>query len=202
MRRGFTLIELLVVISILLLLVGLAMPLVGIARRSAAQKNTAALMAKVETALGLFRTDVGVFPYQRHPTSDPFPAADNMLGWVLAHAMTVDERQDLDADLEVVRQAYRPGGAHALTDADVLSGHHDSVKSVHVALVNRMASERASLAMLSGNTGILGVRNRPTTAVVGSPRSRGYADDYLSADLAREEIQGDVLVDRYRKPLV
>lgn len=201
-RRAFTLIEILVVIAIITILTGMAMPLLSVARTSAARKNTQSLLAKVETGLGLFKADMNVHPYAAHaPAAATFPAADNRLGWRLAHAMTTAERADLNDDLAVVRAAYGPGGAQAVLTAavDPLVG---SSQYLHAGVANRLATERATLAVLAGNTGITGLKNHPGMAVLPAAKSQGYADDYISHDLAREDLQGDVVVDRYHKPLV
>lgn len=202
-HRGFSLVEILVVVSILAILAGLAMPMVGLARRTAARKNTESLLAKVETGLRLFKADMSVYPFQDHPTAAAtFPAADNRLGWALAHDLTVSERADLDKDVGVARSAYRPGGAHELGVTDLDPQVPGADQTMHAGMVNRLAAERAVLAILSGNTAVRGLRNKPTLAIVPTPASQGYASDYLSRDLAREEIQAGVLVDHLRRPLV
>jgi prepilin-type N-terminal cleavage/methylation domain-containing protein len=200
-HRGFSLVEILVVVSILAILAALAMPMVGLARRTAARKNTESLLAKVETGLRLFKADMSVYPFQDHPAAAAFPAADNRLGWALAHDLTVAERADLDQDLAIARSAYRPGGTHELGIAD-LDPHVTADQAMHAGMVNRLAAERAVLAILSGNTAVRGLRNKPTQAIVPAPASQGYATDYLSRDLAREEIRNGVLVDHQRRPLV
>lgn len=204
-QRGFTLIELLVAISVLAILAGMAMPMVGLAKRTAARKNTESLLAKVETGLRLFKVDMSIYPFQDHPTTAAaFPAADNRLGWALAHDLTVAERADLDDDLAKARKAYGPGGAHALamSDIDPVVGTYTPDLRTHAGAVNRLATERATLAILSGNTSVKGLRNKPTTSVITGAKSSGYASDYIGSDLAREQLQGERVVDLFRQPLV
>lgn len=203
-HRGFTLIELLVAISVLAILAGMAMPVVGLAKRTAARKNTESLLAKVETGLRLFKVDMSIYPFQEHPTAAAFPAADNRLGWALAHDLTVAERADLDDDLAKARKAYGPGGAHALTVANVdpVVGTYAPDQRTHAGAVNRLGTERATLAILAGYTAVAGLRNKPTTSVITGAKSSGYASDYLRSDLTREQLQGDCVVDLFRQPLV
>lgn len=78
-RRGFSLIELLVVVSIILVLMGMAMPVYAVTKRQAERMNTQALLRKVEIALRLFKTDIRVYPWDcRLQPGDPLsnPAFD------------------------------------------------------------------------------------------------------------------------------
>jgi prepilin-type N-terminal cleavage/methylation domain-containing protein len=201
-RRGFTLIELIMVMAIITVLIGMAAPITLLARRTAALTNTRAVLAKVETAIGMFQADMNVLPFQDHPTASAFPAADNRLAWVLGHSLTTTERQDLDDDLATAKAAYQLGGSHVFGQADLNpETAAGDLKLPHVAMVNRMGAERATLAILSGNTAVTGLRNKPTTAVVPNPKSRGYADAYLDG-LTVDVRQGDAVVDAWRRPLV
>lgn len=62
--RAFTLIELLIVMSIIAVLVGMLSVMLGIAKRTGMATNTRAILARVDQAVRLFRTDMQVYPWQ------------------------------------------------------------------------------------------------------------------------------------------
>lgn len=210
MRRAFTLIELLVVIAILAVLAGMLMPIVSMAQRKAHRTNTEALMRKVETGLELFRGEMDTYPYQHHDTGSSFPEAPNRLAWTLGHDLDLAERAALNADLEAARRAYAPGGSHVFKAADVdpeysTSGNNfdrQRYEEIAAGVVNRMAIERAGLAVIAGNLTVTGIRGREGAAVVPEPASSGFARDYLGAELDQDRIAGEAIVDSYGNPLV
>ncbi len=91
---AFTLIELLVVVSILVVLAGMLMPMVGLAQRSALRTSSEATLRKVDVAVRMFRRDIGAFPYQlgypdQVDDANPFP---NRLARQLTRSMSDSER--------------------------------------------------------------------------------------------------------------
>ena len=204
-RRGFTLIELLVVIAIITVLSGLLMPMVAMARKRAASSNTLALLRKVETGLELFKGELDTYPWQAHDPALTFPEVDNRLAWVLAHDLDATEHADLNADLATARAAYAPGGAHALDKGDVdprIGRGGGEVREIYAQMVNRMAIERATLAVLAGNLAVGGIHKDRSVPVVPNPASRGYAFDFLSVDLNPGDVRGETIVDLWGRPLV
>ncbi|MCW8131118.1 MAG: type II secretion system protein [Planctomycetota bacterium] len=61
-RNGFTLIELLVVIAIIAVLVGLLLPVLGVARKAARNAATKATMHNLKIALDNYRLDWALYP--------------------------------------------------------------------------------------------------------------------------------------------
>lgn len=61
-RKGFTLIELLVVVAIIALLAGLVTSATQVARKRGARGKAEAAVATIEAALGMYETDIGIFP--------------------------------------------------------------------------------------------------------------------------------------------
>jgi prepilin-type N-terminal cleavage/methylation domain-containing protein len=205
-RRGFTLIELLVVLAIIGTLMGILMPVLGIARRSAYRSNTENLLRKVETGLTAFRRDVRSFPYFV-PTFDPGDGSwTNDLGRRLAREMTTDERNNLRDDLNAIKAAYAMGippaanGSCYITPtmiriergwADLTDPKLDGIRGA----ISRALVERATVAVLAGNTGIQrtvsGGNGVPWTlgaAVLSAPVSRGFGADYLGGEIQSREL--------------
>jgi prepilin-type N-terminal cleavage/methylation domain-containing protein len=209
-RSAFTLIEVIIALAIIALLSSMVMPLVSTAQKRAKQTNTISLLRKVETSLELFHGEMDTYPYQLHPTADPFPAADNRLAWTLGKNLNASERSALDIDLAAVRAAYAQGGCQALVRADVdpRYGAGGSIEErnqnqdMGIGMANRMGVERASLAVIAGNTAITGLRSHLNQRVLTSPASQGFARDYLAQDLESKRIQGDAIIDLYGNPLV
>jgi prepilin-type N-terminal cleavage/methylation domain-containing protein len=110
-RRGFTLIELLVVIAIILVLTGIAFPLLNIARNFAQDANTRSLLHRVEGALGAFRIEAGGYPFHAWDASiRPPPAEDtdpptNQLAYHLCRDQDTAARADLHADMDAAATA-------------------------------------------------------------------------------------------------
>lgn len=209
-RRAVTLIEVLVVMGIISMLAGMLQPVVVLAQRRAQRTNTESLLRKVETGLELFRGEQDTYPFQDHPATEPFPAAPNRLAWTLGHDLTAAERTALETDLAVARGAYAPGGAHVHDSADLDPSYSTSgnaydrqrYKEMAAGVINRMAAERASLAVLAGNLAVTGIRGKTGTAVVPDPVSTGFARNYLAAELTPTQIGGDAILDAYGRELV
>jgi|GEM_PF-6641725 len=212
-RHAFTLIELLVVISILALLMGMATPLITTAMRSAKQTNTRVLLGKVETALNLFKQEIGTFPYQAHDVNQPL-VLDNRLVYHLARKLSLGERSTLLEDTEEAAANYDTAPHKVLVgdnDPRVNTNRYGQYqeswsRNMHPLVVNRMARDRARLAVLGGNTGIKGLaipnKNLAGSGLLANPRSHGYGDDYLGNDLPARNRRGDAIIDLYGNPLL
>lgn len=98
-RHGFTLVELLVVMAILAALAAMLTPIVTLAKRQSERTATTAVMHKVDTAVRLFRNEVGAYPWQQsYADIDGGESWTNRLGYQLG--------ADIDTvnDLPLVRQ--------------------------------------------------------------------------------------------------
>lgn len=101
--RAFTLVELLVVVAIIALLTGLAMSMVGTARRSGQRINTEATLRTVHAALRLFQHDVGVLPWQAQADAGP---QGNGLARRLGRTLDAAGRGDLNAASAIAAGKY------------------------------------------------------------------------------------------------
>lgn len=221
--RAFTLVELLMVTAILAVLLGLAMPLISIARRHGAIANTQALQAKVLTALDLFKDEVGAYPYQS-PADSLDPAIRNRLAYHLAHRQDDAERTALAQDLATARSAFANSGSAtlAMKDSDIAALETSvNFRDSHASLANRLAATRARVAIMAGCSTLKGFKapapatfDRSGVAVLPAPASLGWGDDYLGADIQARELQVDAgaatdqrdgtwqIIDRWETPLL
>lgn len=201
---GFTLVELLVVIAVIAVLAAIGSTVLAHAERIGRITATQATCQKVETGLGLFRTEVGVYPYQAHGSgSDPFPAQDNNLYRRLAYDLASDAAAMtlLRADLQTAQAAYAPGGSHrSITLRPLIDTRNTDVIT---STLLRIGQERARLAVLSGNAGYTGI-NAATAQVVPGFASDGWCGDYLGGELSQREHEpgGRAILDAYSRPLI
>jgi type II secretory pathway pseudopilin PulG len=210
-QQAFTLIELLTVVAILIVLMAMLLPMIGMARRSAAITSTRALIKRVATALQAFHSDVGTWPYQdQNGPSFPEP---NRLAFQLGHEMTPSELTDLRNDAATAAGRFDPSSAYGTmvlqrTQVDPLNaGSEDATQSGIAATVNHMAAVRARVAIYAGATSITGFKawngyDHATERLVPNPASHGFARDYLGEELSPKEIRGDAIIDRWGQPLV
>ena len=113
--------------------------------------------------------------------------------FVNPHAVQFNE---VDPRIEetVREQSYNSG--------PMLTEEINMAKNLHMGVANRMAAERASLAILAGNVEVKGILDRENVRVVADASSRGIALDYLSNELRNEEIRGEAIIDPWGRPLL
>ncbi len=240
---GFTLIELLVAVSIIAVLAGMLMPMVGMAQRMAMRTSSEATLRKVDAAVRLFRRDIGAFPYQRSYADQVDATAPfvNRLGRQLGRAMSDSERSamralaatatskyaydtnlndgnNLEASLpsalafSITRLPPKDFGPPWIDDNDKMGRKRYSF------YLNRIASDRARLATLSGAFDLTGgIVSGPnangvvhldqsgtrllTTGEVGS-LTTGWGDDYLQGEMEARFIKDDGILDAWGHPIV
>jgi prepilin-type N-terminal cleavage/methylation domain-containing protein len=216
MRRGFTLIELLIVMAIIAVLMGILTPIVSSASRMAKRSATRALLMKIDTALNQFKLDVGAFPYLDPPTG-PTLTPDNRLAYHLGHDLTAAEVAAIQADATTAERKY-DAAPHRVPDTQldnrgvylqVISQggwQGNDFKPLYTGIVNRMARCRARLAVLSGNTGVRGLRfgtlNNSSLLLLPTASSTGWTGDYLGNDLSPKARRNDTIIDPYGTPLI
>lgn len=208
--RGFTLVELLVAVAILAALMGMLMPLLGMADRLAKNSATRSLMAKVDIATRLFRSDIGAYPYQR-TYAEPLaggaaPNWSNKLFWHLGTCMDATQLKNARADADFAAARYNAVGAPPNNFA------------FGKVMLDRMAAERARMMLYSGNLDATGPKTRPyvdvwtnltitpavmaTGKLVPNPTGSGWADDYLAGELEKRYVAGEQVLDAWKKPLI
>jgi prepilin-type N-terminal cleavage/methylation domain-containing protein len=105
-RAGFTLVELLVVVAILLLLMGMLMPMVAMAKRSSLRTISQSVMAKVESALHQYKADFKAYPFQLTEADDS-SSWSNALNYNLGTSIAPQDAQNIRDDMAKVEGLYR-----------------------------------------------------------------------------------------------
>jgi len=222
-RSGFTLVELMVVLVILGLLFGLIMPILQIANRASRGSASRSVMAKIDVAARLFRSEVGSYPFQLTyaELGNSVPSAPTWTNRLYYHLGTTIANADLvkiKADMKVAAGHYEFDWTMAPPDS--FSFNADDFHGgglAYPAMGNRMAAERARLMIMAGNIegkgptmkprteGAWTRRVLPTGPLVAAPQSSsrpGWAGDYLAGELESRFISGEVVLDGWKRPLI
>jgi prepilin-type N-terminal cleavage/methylation domain-containing protein len=118
-RGGFSLVELLVVMGILVVLMSMLLPMLKMAQRQTRKTMTLAVFQKVDTALHLFRNEIGSYPWQASYLTDAQLAAGqawtNNLYYNLGTNIAASDLTKLrnDADTASNQYGYRVTGGDA-----------------------------------------------------------------------------------------
>jgi len=207
-KHGFTLIELLIVCAILVALLGMLMPLLGIANRTAKASATRSVMAKVDTAVRLFKADIGSYPFQRTYADLAAGAAwSNRLNYHLGSDITNANLTNVRADADAAAARYNPSTpVSPFAFVKIASVVDESL----LPMLNRMAAERARLAIYAGNIEITGPKPQSpivlsTAKLVTTPQSAdtpGWASDLLAGELEARYIAGEAVLDAWGRQLL
>lgn len=254
-NRAFTVIELMIVVGIIAILASMAMPVFSVAQRAAKKTATQSIMHKLDTALHLFRADIGSFPYQRsYADISAGDKPSNRLAFHLSATLGPAELLKLHSDADAAAEQYaydcsngnnRPKqnalvSAHVFRTSDVranwtykkvaigvwdwVADHGGSLTQLPACvMLNRMAAERARLAIWAGNVDVVGCKipdeQHPlggmyragrdnsgqellATVVKQSDASPGWADDYLAGELEARYRDGDTVLDAWKRPII
>lgn len=181
--RAFSLIELLAVLSVLSLLTGMLLPLLGVAKRSAQRTATQAVMGKTAAALRLYRGEMGTSPYEHaYADLDAGAAWSNRLYRLVGARIATADLQRVRADADAAAANYdyplilnwngtmnEPASfasIHTYRQADIIRGLREDMSSGSwsvygpmgtAVLLNRLARERARLIVFAGNPWLTGL---------------------------------------------
>ncbi len=209
---GLSLIELLIVSSILVMLISVALPLLNMAHRLARASETRSVMAKVDVAARLFREEHGPYPYQiAYADLAAGEAWTNRLFYQLGTTISQADfvRVMRDADAAAANYASSGCSRWAFDWTDISSYDRNAKPRLH----NRMAAERARMAIYAGNTGITGPQRQSgpshlstdpllKDAVAASTANPGLAKDYLAGEVEARFVRGAAVLDAWGRPLI
>lgn len=179
-RRGFTLIELLIVIAIGAMLMGMLSAMLSLAQRQARFANTKALMAQVDQAIRMFRTEMRIYPWQSDLGTAPAePAAwGNDLAWRLAWKPPasgsgtpgdpdrITYMRNFQSDLAAVQGAFRfVNGCNVPPSGDGSEGTHA------FRIETQTATSRTNLLVGTGSIhqSLTSINNYATRWIPGTP---------------------------------
>jgi prepilin-type N-terminal cleavage/methylation domain-containing protein len=157
-QRAFTLLELLIVISIIVILMSMAMPLMTMAGREAKKTATRAVMSKVDAAVRLFRGDLGSYPWQPayDEPADPVlgSAGRNRLFYNIGCDIAADDRVKVLADAKAAGDIYANAGPDNAAALYYITQDYPPNMGNIKWICNRAAEDRVRLAVLAGNVDI------------------------------------------------
>ncbi len=122
--RAFTLVELLVVLTIILVLMGMLMPLLTLAKRSSLRTVSLSIMAKTEGALYQYKADYHGYPYQLSYAAEGQPWT-NALAYNVGTDIAPADQAAVKADMltasspsgyQIINNGGVPASVQAFTD--------------------------------------------------------------------------------------
>ncbi len=134
--RGFTLIELLVVIGIIVLIAGIALPVLSRARNAAARTQAAATLSTISIALEAYQQDHRSYPMLSHPLSGP-DVANGGGAWLLCQVLIAPAPASIDhvdGPGFALRANSKKFGPYLQPDKFIVDDDDDSTNTVQLHL--------------------------------------------------------------------
>jgi len=232
-RCAFTLIELLIVVAIISILSSMLFPILGVIRTNALKQRTTFILTKVDTALRLFKGDWGVYPYHAaYPdfaAGQTFTTVPNHLNYRIGTDITTAAGANVRQDMIAVSMLYNYS---APTTVTYTTGNFPTcIQYADTGIMlNRLAEEQQSIALLAGNVNMRGqiisngtggsaynksgtlvsslVASNPapytTISSTGNTPEPGWAANYLAGEIDAKFIDstGYNILDSYGNPLI
>lgn len=142
-RRGFTLIELLTVIGIIVILMGLLVPAVVVARNYAKRVKASTLVDNVASAINQYRGMNGVYPERLNVRATP--DMGDPVAWTLA----LNSATSLASGDEAYAKYFKPGASVVLS-ASISDGDWQAVNAVLAYHLGSFATD-----YVNASTGLL-----------------------------------------------
>jgi type II secretory pathway pseudopilin PulG len=233
-RSAVTLIEMLFVIAIIVMLSGMLLPLLQIARKEAQKAQTKSVLHQVDSALKLFKQEYGVYPYQQHypdlSAGDTFDTVPNHLGYNLGTEQTTAAQTAVMKDMATAASCFAynldPTNWNELAQPSLATfksvdagngamGLQSWQWTAGAIVLNRMAQDRARLAMFAGDLTMTGTTtltatgavmlDHAGTVLVPAPQSLanpGWAADYLHGQIESKYLRSGTILDGWGHGLV
>ena len=164
-RRAFTLMELLVVVGIILVLMGLLVPAVGMARRASQRAKTVATIGQVAAAIDQYRSLNAVYPerWPKPASTDPAIAAIDGALTPYQTAKTEFGSLPVGADAFEAVMSTSPGtrGVPAVAASNISAERWAGINAVLTWQLGSLVSDSAKSGLLVDAWGVP-LRYRPS----------------------------------------
>ena len=195
-RSAFTLIEMLIVVTIISILSGMVMTMVGTVRRTSMKSATQSVERKVETALRLFKDEYCVYPYQNtYPAMNANAvgqAYNNNLYYRVGNNIdpTNGDRDNVISDIATAEGQYCYNATLAGEYGAFSEGGQPSSFTYRIATIVTTPGVHCLSGSLAGNNVFLG-----SVAVVVNKMAQEWVGNAMLAGAVN--VKGQVIFDAY-----